>query len=261
VKALATIGVGPMRPVLDVALESFQPYAEKHGYDLIVGTGASDGRPPSWAKVLLLRCLLDSYDEILWLDSDMVVVDGAIDIASLVPADAFQAMVLFHEHDGGIMPNAGVWFLRSCPTAREFLGAVWAREDHEGDGLWENLAVMDLLGYTKTRPYDLIAPTKWSTGTHLLPDEWNQPMVDARSAPGARILHFCFMSNEKRVRLMRLANLQAARRDRAGVAPVIRDLEWALRRAELSAYVRRRGVTDRLRYVQTRFTKSEPDRA
>jgi hypothetical protein len=69
------------------------------------------------------------------------------------------------------------------------------------------------------------------------------------------------MSNEKRVRLMRLANLQAARRDRTGVAPGIRDLEWALRRAELSAYVRRRGVSDRLRYVQTRFTNSEPDLA
>jgi hypothetical protein len=248
-----------MRQVLDVALESFRPYAERHEYDLIVGSGESDGRPPSWAKVLLLRRLLDSYDEVLWLDSDMVVVDGAIDIATVVPEEAFQAMVCFREHDGGIMPNSGMWFLRACPTTREFLGALWACENHDGNGLWENLAVLELLGYTTTRPFQFLQPTTWTSGTHMLPGEWNHPMVDARSAPGARILHFCFMSNEKRVRLMRLATLQATRRDRTGVATVIQDLEWALRRAELSAYVRRRGVSDRLSYTKTRLTSSEPD--
>jgi hypothetical protein len=261
VKALATVGVGPMRPVLDVALESFRPYAQKHDYDLIVGSGQSDGRPPSWAKVLLVRRLLDSYDEVLWLDSDMVVVDDSIDLATLVPQDAFQAMVAVREHDGGIMPNAGLWFLRSCATTREFLGAVWERDNSDKDALWENLAILQLLGYTTTRPFRLNEPTMWAAGTHLLPGEWNQPMMDARRAPGARILHFCFMSPEKRVRLMRLAMLQATRRSRVGIAPVIRDVEWALRRVELSAYVRRRGVTDRLRYAQTRFTNSEPDLA
>lgn len=248
-----------MRPVLDIALESFRPYAERHGYDLIVGSGESDGRPPSWAKVLLLRRLLDSYDEVLWLDSDMVVVDGAINIASLVPEDSFQALCRYREAEGGMTPNAGLWFIRSRPAAREFLDAVWEGHAH-GEGLWENLAIFELLGYSTARPFRLIRPSAWSSGTHLLPEEWNYPMVDARSAPEARILHFLNMANEKRVRLMRLALLHASRRDVVGVAPkMAQRLEWALRRAELSVYFRRRGVKDRRRYTQERFTNSSSE--
>jgi hypothetical protein len=256
-KALATIGTGPMRPVLDVALESFRPYAERHDYDVVVGSGESDGRPPSWAKVLLLRRLLESYDEVLWLDSDMVVVDGTTDVAALVPDGAFQALAWYREKEGAMTPNAGLWFVRSSPATEEFLEAVWECGDVPESGLWENLALFELLGYTTERPFRPVRPSRWTSGTHLLPDQWNYPMDHGRSASDARILHFLSMANEKRVRLMRLALLEASRPDRVGLVPKATwRLEWALRRAELSVYFRRRGMDDRRKYHQARFTNS-----
>jgi hypothetical protein len=255
VKALATIGVGPMRPVLDIALESFRPYAERHGYDLVIGSGDSEGRPLAWGKVLLLQRLLDSYEEVLWLDSDMVIVDNDLDLASVVPETAFQAMALQQEYDGAIIPNAGLWFVRARDEAREFLKEVWACERHiDGQGMWDNLAVLELLGYTTERPYRLTRPSRWTEGTHYLAPEWNCPAVGVRSPPGARIMHFFAMANEKRVRLMRLYMLNVEHADEGRGAPFVRSLEWALRRAELSLYFRRHGVAERREYVEGRFT-------
>ena len=69
-----------MRPVLELGLQTFRPYAERHGYDLVVRHGHSDGRPRAWSKVLLVRRLLDAYDEVLWLFADTMILDGQRDI-------------------------------------------------------------------------------------------------------------------------------------------------------------------------------------
>ena len=71
-RALVSIGSGPMGPVLELAVQTFERYADRHGYDLVIGDGDSFGRPPSWAKIPLLRRLLDEYDEVLWIDSDEI---------------------------------------------------------------------------------------------------------------------------------------------------------------------------------------------
>jgi hypothetical protein len=247
VKALATIGIGPMRPVLDVALMSFRPYAERHGYDLVVGSGESDERPPSWGKVLLLRRLLETYEEILWLDSDMVIVDDEIDIASVIPPEAFQALVCHPQREGDLAPNVGLWFLRARKEARSFLDSVWASEQHiHGHGMWENLAVLELLGYTTQRPYRLERRSPWADGTHHLPGEWNYNPSSLWSPPDTRILHFCARANDLRVRRMRLAMLKPPRSLKGKV-------EFGLRRMELSMYFRRRGVSDRTAYREDRF--------
>ena len=68
------------------------------------------------------------------------------DPVDLLPTDAFQAMVQ-HSGDDQLSPNTGVWLLRSCSRAKEFLREVWSSEKFIDHRLWENAAVLDLLGY------------------------------------------------------------------------------------------------------------------
>ncbi len=251
-RAIATVGFGPMRPVLDLALESFRPYAERHGYDLVIGSGDAGGRPPAWAKVVLARRLLDSYESVLWLDSDLVIVDGGRDLAEDVPAGAFQAMVEWDGPDGERAPNTGVWFLRSTDTARAFLRAVWDADRYvHGTGMWENMAVIDLLGYSTARPYHRVAQSPWREGTWFLPAAWNARTRSGQ--PGVRIEHYSAMQHEQRVRQMALANLRAELPASSGMRRLRVGAEIAARRVEAEVYRRRRAHRDHRRYFDERL--------
>lgn len=200
-RTIATIGAGAMGAVLEQALRTFRPYAELHGYDLHIGDGESGGRPPAWGKVLLLQDLLERYDEVLWLDADLVILDASEDIASLVDRDSFQALVeQISDHKG---VNCGVWFLRSCERTKSFLASVWAMTQYIDDPSWENGAVLDLLGY------DLHGrasrqPSPWVSGTQTLPQEWNMLVFEhgIRADP-ARVRHYAATTNDRRERWMR----------------------------------------------------------
>jgi galactosyl transferase GMA12/MNN10 family len=170
-KALATIGSGPLAPVLALVAPTFEAYARRHGFQLVVGDGASDGRPPAWGKVPLLRRLLDDVDEALWIDADAVILDDSVDLTSEVAPDAYQALVRHVTNDGDV-PNTGVWFLRG-QRGRDLLDAVWRREEYSTHKWWENAAVMDLLGYSLDYPVQALHETPWVTGTHWLSPKWN----------------------------------------------------------------------------------------
>lgn len=195
-RAVATIGSGPMAPVMEQALRTIRPFAERYGYELVIGDGDSAGRPPAWAKVLLLQRLIEQYEEVLWLDSDLVVLDASEDIARHVATDDFQALV-----GEGRNLNTGVWFMRSSPEAKQFLRAVWDSTQYIEHQIWENAAVMALLGWDPDTAADG-APTPWSEKTTTLPYTWNS-VVFALGLRASRIRHYAATSNELRERWMR----------------------------------------------------------
>ena len=170
-KALATIGSGPLAPVLALVAPTFEAYARRHGFQMVVGDGDSDGRPPAWGKVPLLRRLLDDVDEVLWIDADAVILDDSVDLTGEVAPDAYQALVRHVTHDGDV-PNTGVWFLRG-QRGRELLDAVWRREEYSHHKWWENAAAMELLGYSLDYPVQALHETPWLTGTQWLSPKWN----------------------------------------------------------------------------------------
>jgi galactosyl transferase GMA12/MNN10 family len=212
-RALATIGTGPMRPALELALRTFRPYARQHGYEVVVGTGGDSGRGPAWAKVVLLRQLLAEHDEVLWVDSDILILDRSEDIADHVPSGCFQALIE-QQLPGERAVNTGVWFMRRDPRSLEFLDAVWERDAVGESGMWENAQVLHLLGYTSIRPYQRVKRTRWHDGTVLLDETWNmirpyQPIKRTRWHDGSglqsaeRFRHYSGMPNQERVHLMR----------------------------------------------------------
>jgi hypothetical protein len=182
-KAIASIGSGPHEPLLRLASRSFGPFARRHGYDLHLHAGPFETkRPAPWSKITLLADLLSRYEQVLWLDSDLVIVDPRED---LPPAD-FMALVQ-HDAKDGLMPNTGVWMLRASDESRAFLDEVWAQEDLIDHQWWENAAVCRLLGYE----LDPVRPgraTAWLERTTFLDPRWNS----IRDAPAkhARIRHY-----------------------------------------------------------------------
>jgi hypothetical protein len=194
-KAIASIGTGPHRQLLRLAARSFRPFAERHGYDLHLHTSVADpSRPAPWSKIPILRGLLDRYETVLWLDSDLVVVDPREDL----PPPGFMALVEHRTKEGRI-PNSGVWALRSGAEADEFLDAVWAQEDLVHHKWWENAAICRLLGYTLD-PAGPGEPTHWLERTTFLDPRWN--VIPDAPVPAARIRHYPGYSVKTRAALM-----------------------------------------------------------
>jgi hypothetical protein len=193
-RVLCSLGVGPYEDLLAISAITFEAYAALHGYDLRLSTRPLDhDRPPAWSKIALVRELLDSYDEVLWIDADAIFLDISKDIAELVRPgkDLYLVEHLWEADETWRSANTGVFLVRSTPWARSFLDRVWAAEQYIDHPWWENAAVLDLLGYEL--PPDLTPPRR-APGTELDPHvqlidlEWNST-EGASVAPRPRIRH------------------------------------------------------------------------
>jgi hypothetical protein len=204
-KALATIGTGAMRPVLNESLHTFRRFGERHGYDVVVGgEEAIADRAPAWSKVVLLRRLLETYDYVLWIDADAIILDDSVDPTVLLGEEHYQALVNYRWNDEE-SACTGVWLLRSVEKAVAFLDAVWSG----GEGYlrlhpWEQAAVMRLLGYS-VDPDRFVAPTEWTDGTLWLQSEWDTipAFTRKRRLVPCKIRHYARESNGVRRRQMR----------------------------------------------------------
>jgi len=191
-KVITTFGLGPMAELLDVSLPTFAWYAQTHGYDLFVPSGAQFAgmnRPVSWGKIPLIVSLLrGGYDTVLWLDADVAVVENGKDILDDLPADAPMGMVVHHTPDGAV-PNCGVWLVRA--EAAEMIESLWPLTGFKRSGCWwEQAALIAALGgEPDATPVEVPAGRAWSE----LPYEWNPHVADARGVSGCRFFHAtCF---------------------------------------------------------------------
>jgi hypothetical protein len=186
-RAIASIGTGPHERLLKLAARSFRPYAKRHGYELQLHTEVVDAsRPAPWSKVKILRDLLERHETVVWLDSDLVILDPRADIAADAPPDRFLALVE-HRIGGACFPNTGVMVLR--PEARAFLDEVWAQEDLIDHRWWENAAICRLLGYElEPEPHPARETALARDHTHWLDPRWNS--IPDAPAPQPRIRHY-----------------------------------------------------------------------
>jgi len=193
-RGLVVTAAGPnMRTVMhQLAKPSFQRFVDRWGYDLRAVDLEADGcradapaQRAKWAKINLLREALREFPLALWLDADVLVARTDDDIATHLHPEHFQAMALEHvpaEHR--VNPNTGVWLMRSCPTAFEFLDAVEAAGQQPGP--WADQgAVLAALGWDRgDERYHWAGPgraTHFLAGTSWLPLGWNQPYLEGRT--------------------------------------------------------------------------------
>ena len=193
-RGVVLTAAGPnMRGVLhDCSLPTFRRFAERWGYavravELELDGVATDeaAQRAKWAKVSLLRRALREFPLVLWLDADVLVMRTDEDVADHLHPDHFQALALEHVPDEHrVNPNTGVWLLRSCRQAFDFLDAVEAAGQQPGP--WADQgAVLAVLGWCRgDDAYHWARPGPGSpflAGTSWLPPGWNQPHVDDRT--------------------------------------------------------------------------------
>lgn len=194
-RGVVVTAAGPQMRMLmhDVVKPGFQSFAERWGYRLhmvdLEGDGAradAGAQRAKWAKVDLLRQALREYPLALWLDADVLLTRTDDDISTHLHPDHFQALALEHvpaEHR--VNPNTGVWLMRSCPLAFEFLDAVEAAGPQPGP--WADQgAVLAALSWNRGDVnYHWAGPgrgNQFQAGTSWLPVGWNQPYLEGRTA-------------------------------------------------------------------------------
>lgn len=204
-RAIVTYAAGAHEELLDVALPSYVAFAGQHGYKLVVGKKAGD-LPPAWNKIpLLLDVLADGYEEVVWFDCDLIVVESSEDFPAL-PGGLTHGLVRHFEDDSEV-PNSGVWRVTSktIPLLEDILKLEVFR-DH---GWWEQAALMTLMGYTVppqgsefpvTRCRNM-QQTRWYRECYFMRLAWNSHPNYRAEHP--RIVHCSYPNMPQRLEIMR----------------------------------------------------------
>jgi len=137
-----------------------EEHATRHGYTRITDESCWDqSRAHSWSKIPLLQKYLHDHDYLFWLDADVMIMNPERKIEefiNLLPPDKF----LLIGHDINVI-NAGIFILRNCPLAHEFLADTWAKTQYINHPWWENAAFIDLWNSPKYRPFIEVIPRKY----------------------------------------------------------------------------------------------------
>lgn len=181
-RTIVTLAIGAHVELLNIAMPTFERFADRHGYDIVVAELDSP-RPASWHKIPALLAALDDYEEALWIDADVVIVDDTEDLN--VPKFKWQALVAHHTGDGEV-PNCGVWLVRQ--PMRPWLERIWKMTGYLNHPWWEQAAVCELLGY-RGSPLQLMDPGELVARTAFLGKEWNPHKNDSEEIDHPRFRH------------------------------------------------------------------------
>lgn len=190
--------------LLDIALPSYHTFAEKHNYKVIVGNKLTE-LPPAWNKIPLLLKFLNQYEEVVWFDCDLVIIDSSEDFPP-ISKDKFHSLVRHFENNSEV-PNSGVWRVtRSCVPLLEMILKLQVFRTH---GWWEQAALMTLMGYSVPPEGTIFADTKcqnrqqtgWYTSCQFMRLCWNSHPNYRSDRP--RIVHCSYPDMTQRIEVMR----------------------------------------------------------
>lgn len=204
-RAIVTYAAGAHEELLDVGLPTYEEFARRHGYELIVGKKMTD-LPPAWNKIPLLLEALTHYDEVVWFDCDLVVVDPSEDFPPL-RAESVHSLVRHFEHHSEV-PNSGVW--RVTKPIVPLLHDMMKLEVFTHHGWWEQTALLTLMGYSvppQESRFDqfkcrCVYPTRWYRDCMFMRLCWNSHPNYRADHP--RIVHCSYSSMTERLEVMRV---------------------------------------------------------
>jgi hypothetical protein len=138
----------------------FSEYASRHGatfYGEVIGPTY---RPPAWSKLTSIAKAFVEADEVLWLDTDVLIIDGRQSIFDEVTDGlAWQSAVPHTCEQRGRHFNTGVWLLRRAMIPELVIAAM--QDDCISHPWWEQAAFIELQGHPKYRPFIEVLPRKY----------------------------------------------------------------------------------------------------
>jgi galactosyl transferase GMA12/MNN10 family len=144
-----------------IAIVNRRRYCARYGYDFIEEVQVVPDRPICWSKIPALLEALNSYEWVLWADSDALIINFSIRLEEFCDP-AFDLIVQSQDHFFtrlGIEPtlgltrmpiNTGVFLIRSTPWSLEFLRRAYEQTQFITtsdiwDGVGEQEAMIHLL--------------------------------------------------------------------------------------------------------------------
>ncbi len=202
-RCIITYAADAHEELLDISLPTYNAFAQRHGYNMIVGEKLTD-RPPPWNKVPLLLNLLERYDEVVWFDCDLIVVDGSEDFPKMLPN--YTHSMVRHFEDSSEVPNSGVWRLtKKCVPLLSKMLELEVFWDH---GWWEQAALMTLMGYSVPPQGSMFSktkckcwhPTRWQRECQFMRVCFNSHPNYRAAHP--RIVHCSYTNMLQRIEVM-----------------------------------------------------------
>lgn len=156
--AVCSLAIGDQyKESIKWCVASQEAHAKRHGYTRITDESVFvSSRDATWSKIPLLQKYLHDYEYIMWIDGDVLVTnqDRKIDeFIDLLEPDKF--LLVARDFQG---LNAGVFVIRNCPLAHEFLADAWKREE-----------LARVLFHEQTAMTDLLATPKYTGRAHIIP--------------------------------------------------------------------------------------------
>ncbi len=161
-KALVSFAMGEQyEQMLSVSCPTLYKYAKQHNYDVIIPCYQTivdscnrygwdyKVRPPAWLKIPAIKHILQSYDMVQWIDSDVVINKFDIDInEDFQHAKQTQAFVVHQDLYEGPVPNMGIWSIKK--SALEALDNIWNQTNCINHRWWEQGANIQLMRLDQT---------------------------------------------------------------------------------------------------------------
>jgi hypothetical protein len=184
-KVITSFGIGEHKRLLGLSIPTFYLYAQNHNYDVYLPNISFfnddiKSMPPSWWKIDVIKYLFQYYDQVLWIDADVIICRFEEDIANHI-SNNHDFGVVVHETNDGQVPNCGVWFLnKSC------LGWLDSLKNfnyfNRSKCWWEQASLLHLLGIDPDAD-KLILPERYSIPWVSLDYTWNPHINDHRKIP------------------------------------------------------------------------------
>ena len=159
--AVCSLAIGDeYKQTIRLCMESQEAHVKKHGYTRITDESVYDPtRAHSWSKIRILQKYIKDYDYIVWMDADVLIMNqnrNIEDFIQLLPENNF----LLIGRDFNNL-NAGIFVMKNCPLAHEFLDDVWSKTQYLNHEWWEQAAIIELHGSSKYKSGFEVIPRKY----------------------------------------------------------------------------------------------------
>lgn len=159
--AVCSLAIGEAyRQTVRLCVASQEAHAKQHGYTRITDESAYDAtRAHSWSKIPLFRKYLGKYDYLVWIDADVLIMNQDRKIEEFIRLLPDSKFLLIGRDVNNL--NAGIFVMKNCPLAHEFLEDVWNKTQYLNHEWWEQAAIIDLYGSPKYKSGFEVIPRKY----------------------------------------------------------------------------------------------------
>jgi hypothetical protein len=104
-------------------IQNREKYARLHGYRVVLANDALDAsRPAAWSKLKAVDQHLKSFDYVMYVDMDVVIMNMEVPIENFLDPLLDKDFIMTEDWNG---PNTGVWIVRQSNWSHWFLQTAW----------------------------------------------------------------------------------------------------------------------------------------